>query len=115
MVASPAASLSTGLAKCGPTARPTLRRNSPSCLLYTSQQRDPAGAFPRGLEGGTNLALNYDPGAYPNTNALLDGSLVLFSQSCPLIAQSDDCLLYTSSIGSTLGVGNRGKKCQAAM
>jgi hypothetical protein len=54
------------------------------------QQRDPAGAFPRGLEGGTNLALNYDPGAYPNTNALLDGSLVLFSQSCPLIAQSDE-------------------------
>jgi perosamine synthetase len=53
------------------------------------QRRDPAGAFPRALEGGTDLAANYDPGAYPNTSALLQGSLVLFSQSCPLIAQPD--------------------------
>ncbi|HTQ05288.1 MAG TPA: DegT/DnrJ/EryC1/StrS family aminotransferase [Polyangiaceae bacterium] len=37
--------------------------------------------------GGTNLAENYDPKRYPRTQALLDGSLLLFSQSCPLIAQ----------------------------
>jgi dTDP-4-amino-4,6-dideoxygalactose transaminase len=67
-----------------------LWQSAPLPAQTVFQQRDPAGAFPRGLEGGTNLALNYDPGAYPNTNALLDGSLVLFSQSCPLIAQSDE-------------------------
>ena len=33
--------------------------------------------------------INYDPARYPRTRALLDGSLVLFSQSCPLIAQDD--------------------------
>jgi len=54
------------------------------------QERNPAGAFPRTLEGGANLAVNYDPARYPNTSALLSGSLVLFSQSCPLIAQSDE-------------------------
>lgn len=54
------------------------------------QRRDPTGGFPRAREGGTNLALNYDPTRYPGTKALLDGSVVLFSQSCPLIAQSDD-------------------------
>jgi dTDP-4-amino-4,6-dideoxygalactose transaminase len=53
------------------------------------QRRDPAGGFPRSLEGGTDLAANYDPARYPGTKALLDGSVVLFSQSCPLIAQSD--------------------------
>jgi perosamine synthetase len=54
------------------------------------QRRDPAGGFPRALEGGTSLEDNYDPARYPRTQALLDGSIVLFSQSCPLIAQSDD-------------------------
>ena len=39
--------------------------------------------------GGTDLAQNYDPNRYPRTLALLRGSLVLFSQSCPLIAQDD--------------------------
>lgn len=39
------------------------------------------------LPGGTNLEHNYDPARYPRTQALLDGSLLLFSQSCPLIAQ----------------------------
>ncbi len=43
----------------------------------------------RGLEGGTDLAANYDPKRYPNTTALLDSSVVLFSQSYPLIAQTD--------------------------
>jgi perosamine synthetase len=39
------------------------------------------------MPGGANLAENYDPARYPRTQRLLDGSLVLFSQSCPLIAQ----------------------------
>jgi dTDP-4-amino-4,6-dideoxygalactose transaminase len=54
------------------------------------QRRDPGGCFPRAREGGTDLAMNYDPARYPRTNALLDGSVVLFSQSCPLIAQTDE-------------------------
>jgi dTDP-4-amino-4,6-dideoxygalactose transaminase len=54
------------------------------------QQRDESTGFPRARDGGTDLARNYDPARYPNTNTLLAGSLVLFSQSCPLIAQSDE-------------------------
>jgi perosamine synthetase len=54
------------------------------------QQRDERGGYPRQLPGGTDLAKNYDPARYPRTRALLDGSVVLFSQSFPLIAQSDD-------------------------
>lgn len=54
------------------------------------QKRDPLGGFPRAQQGGTDLGANYDPARYPHTRALLDGSLVLFSQSCPLIAQDDD-------------------------
>jgi perosamine synthetase len=53
------------------------------------QKRDPLGGFPRAQPGGTDLGANYDPARYPNTRALLDDSLVLFSQSCPLIAQDD--------------------------
>jgi dTDP-4-amino-4,6-dideoxygalactose transaminase len=52
--------------------------------------RDVAGGFPRAREGGTDLAKNYDPSRYPQTSKLLAGSLVLFSQSCPLIAQTDE-------------------------
>jgi dTDP-4-amino-4,6-dideoxygalactose transaminase len=54
------------------------------------QRRDASTGFPQappGAEGGTDLAANYDPARYPRTRALLAGSLVLFSQSCPLIAQ----------------------------
>jgi perosamine synthetase len=54
------------------------------------QRRDQSGGFPNAREGGTDLAMNYDPARYPRTQALLDGSVVLFSQSCPLIAQQDD-------------------------
>ena len=36
---------------------------------------------------GTDLAQNYDPARYPNTTRLLEGSLLLFSQSYPLIGQ----------------------------
>jgi hypothetical protein len=35
----------------------------------------------------TDFGTAYDPARFPHTRALLDGSLVLFSQSCPLIAQ----------------------------
>ncbi len=38
---------------------------------------------------GTDLTVNYEPARYPQTSALLAGSLMLFSQSCPLIAQPD--------------------------
>jgi perosamine synthetase len=54
------------------------------------QKRDAALGFPRSGDDGTDLAMNYDPSRYPRTQELLDGSLVLFSQSCPLIAQSDE-------------------------
>jgi perosamine synthetase len=59
----------------------------PSQTLF--QRRDASLGFPPPREGGTDLALNYDPSRYPNTQALLDGSLVLFSQSHPLIAQPE--------------------------
>jgi len=62
------------------------------------QRRDPQGGFPRPAEGGTDLGKNYDPAGYPRTNALLAGSFVLFSQSCPLIGQSDDVVsLYAEA------------------
>jgi perosamine synthetase len=62
------------------------------------QRRDPQGGFPRPAEGGTDLGKNYDPSGYPRTNALLAGSFVLFSQSCPLIGQSDDVVsLYAEA------------------
>ena len=54
------------------------------------QRRDPSGGFPRARDGGTDLPANYDPRRYPRTQGLLDSSVVLFSQSCPLIAQPDD-------------------------
>ncbi|HSY23921.1 MAG TPA: DegT/DnrJ/EryC1/StrS family aminotransferase [Polyangiaceae bacterium] len=54
------------------------------------QERSASGGFPAEADGGTDLHANYDPARYPETNALLAGSLVLFSQSCPLIAQSDE-------------------------
>jgi hypothetical protein len=53
------------------------------------QRRDASAGFPRAREGGTDLAANYDPSRYPRTRKLLAGSVVLFSQSCPLIAQAD--------------------------
>jgi dTDP-4-amino-4,6-dideoxygalactose transaminase len=54
------------------------------------RRRDPFDGFPRSAEGGTDLRANYDPLRYPKTRALLASSIVLFSQSCPLIAQSDE-------------------------
>ncbi|HLK39112.1 MAG TPA: DegT/DnrJ/EryC1/StrS family aminotransferase [Polyangiaceae bacterium] len=54
------------------------------------RRRDESGGFPAARREGTDLASNYDPSRYPRTDALLKGSLVLFSQSCPLIAQPDE-------------------------
>jgi perosamine synthetase len=54
------------------------------------QRRDRSLGFPATRDGGTDLAVNYDPSRYPRTQALLDGSVVLFSQSRPLIAQSEE-------------------------
>jgi perosamine synthetase len=64
------------------------------------QRRDPSDGFPRAPDGGTDLAANYDPTRYPRTKALLDGSVVLFSQSNPLIAQADDVIgRYAEAFG----------------
>ena len=54
------------------------------------QKRALSDGFPRSSPDGADLRSNYDPARYPVTNALLAGSLVLFSQSCPLIGQPDD-------------------------
>jgi len=40
--------------------------------------------------GGPHLSVNYDPTHDTRTKALLHGSLVPFSQSCPLIALPDE-------------------------
>jgi dTDP-4-amino-4,6-dideoxygalactose transaminase len=55
------------------------------------QKHDPLAGFPQPRKdgGGTDLTTNYDPARYPRTSRLLEGSIVLFSQSCPLIAQDD--------------------------
>jgi perosamine synthetase len=53
------------------------------------QKHDPLGGFPGVRDGGTDLTSNYDPARYPRTAKLLEGSIVLFSQSCPLIAQDE--------------------------
>jgi len=44
------------------------------------------------------LSQNYDPARYPVARDLLEGSVVLFSQSCPLIAQSRETVgLYAEA------------------
>jgi perosamine synthetase len=48
------------------------------------------GGWPWSEDRATDFAAQYSPSAYPATQRLLDGSLVLFSQSCPLIAQGRD-------------------------
>ncbi len=67
-----------------------LWQSAPLSAQGVFQRRDPSGGFPRAREGGADLAMNYDPARYPRTKALLDGSVVLFSQSCPIIAQPDE-------------------------
>jgi dTDP-4-amino-4,6-dideoxygalactose transaminase len=65
-------------------------QSAPLSAQTIFQKRDPLDGFPKAQPGGTDLTTNYDPARYPRTQALLDGSFVLFSQSCPLIAQPDD-------------------------
>jgi dTDP-4-amino-4,6-dideoxygalactose transaminase len=75
-------------------------QSSPLSAQTIFQKRDVSGGFPHAPTDGTDLATNYDPAAYPRTRALLDGSIVLFSQSCPLIAQSDDLVdRYAEAFG----------------
>ena len=58
----------------------------PSQMLF--QRRDGfGGGWPWSADRETDFRKRYDPARFPNTRALLDGSIVLFSQSCPLIAQ----------------------------
>jgi dTDP-4-amino-4,6-dideoxygalactose transaminase len=77
-----------------------LWQSEPLSAQGVFQRRDPLGGFPRVREGGTDLTANYDPSRYPRTKALLDGSVVLFSQSSPLIAQSDDVVdRYAEAFG----------------
>jgi dTDP-4-amino-4,6-dideoxygalactose transaminase len=65
-------------------------QGAPLSAQTVFQKRDPLGGFPRPLPGGTDLASNYDSSRYPRTSKLLAGSIILFSQSCPLIAQDDE-------------------------
>ncbi len=46
--------------------------------------------WPWSTDRETDFAALYDPARFPRARALLDGSIVLFSQSCPLIAQTDE-------------------------
>jgi hypothetical protein len=46
--------------------------------------------WPWSTDRETDFSALYDPCRFPRARALLDSSLVLFSQSCPLIAQPDD-------------------------
>jgi dTDP-4-amino-4,6-dideoxygalactose transaminase len=64
-----------------------LWQNAPLPAQAVFQRRE---AYPMSVEREVDLAANYDPARYPRTRRILDGSVVLFSQSCPLIAQSDE-------------------------
>jgi perosamine synthetase len=46
--------------------------------------------WPWSTDRETDFATLYDPARFPRARALLESSLVLFSQSCPLIAQTDE-------------------------
>jgi perosamine synthetase len=81
-----------------------LWQSTPLPAQSVFQRREPSSGFPQAREGGTDLAANYDPARYPRTAALLEGSVVLFSQSCPLIAQSDDVVdRYGEAFGRIWG------------
>lgn len=55
--------------------------------------------FPWTSGDAKSARANYDPARYPATQRLLDGSLVVFSQSCPLIAQTAPLVLrYVEAI-----------------
>jgi perosamine synthetase len=66
-----------------------LWQTAPLPAQRTFQRREGFGnGWPWSADRETDFATLYDPARFPNTQALLDGSLVLFSQSCPLIAQT---------------------------
>jgi perosamine synthetase len=46
--------------------------------------------WPWSTDRETDFATLYDPKNFPRARALLDASVVLFSQTCPLIAQTDE-------------------------
>jgi dTDP-4-amino-4,6-dideoxygalactose transaminase len=46
-----------------------------------------SAGFGAGFPWGTTERPSYDPALFPGASRLLDGSIVVFSQSCPLIAQ----------------------------
>jgi len=61
----------------------------PSQALFRRREGFGAG-WPWSVDRETDFAALYSPERFPNTQRLLDGSVVLFSQSCPLIAQSTE-------------------------
>ncbi len=65
------------------------------------QKREGYGdGWPWTTDRETDFSSIYAPGRFPRTRALLDGSVVLFSQSCPLIAQSRQTVdLYAEAFG----------------
>jgi dTDP-4-amino-4,6-dideoxygalactose transaminase len=66
-------------------------QNAPLPAQPTFKTREGfGGGFPWSLDRETDFAALYDLSRFQRTQRLLDGSLILFSQSCPLIAQSRD-------------------------
>lgn len=70
----------------------------PSQTLFQKMEGFGKGApwSAAGPEAVAFARANYDPARYGATQRLLDRSIVLFSQSCPLIAQSDDVVSRTA-------------------
>ncbi len=57
----------------------------------TFQEREGfGGGWPWSVDRETDFASAYAPGRFSHTQRLLDSSVVLFSQSCPLIAQTSE-------------------------
>jgi len=70
----------------------------PSQTLFQKMEGFGKGApwSAAGPEAVAFARANYDPARYGATRRLLDRSIVLFSQSCPLIAQSEDVVSRTA-------------------
>jgi hypothetical protein len=64
----------------------------PAQPLFRAREGFGAG-WPWSVDRETDFDAAYDPSAFPATRRLLDGSLVLFSQSYPLIAQDREMVL----------------------
>jgi dTDP-4-amino-4,6-dideoxygalactose transaminase len=63
----------------------------PSQPVFRARQGFGDG-WPWSTDRETDFAALYDPARFPCAKALLDESIVLFSQSCPLIAQTDETI-----------------------